>query len=221
MRRGVVFDLDETLIDRQASIALYGLQFHKDFRQCITQDVESFLATFLGLDGNGYVPRETFFEHLANCVGHPDVPAAAVAEHFFAHAWTAPIPMAGAIALCERLRASGVLIGVVTNGGSRNQRRKLENSGLHPLIDQILISQEVGVKKPQPAIFLEVCARLDIQPRHSWFVGDHPEFDIAGAKHVGFRTVWLKRGLPWPESLARCYDVEATNLEDVAATLLQ
>ncbi|MEJ2239942.1 MAG: hypothetical protein P8X82_16755, partial [Gemmatimonadales bacterium] len=70
---GVLFDLDETLIDRAASISAYARQFYSDFEPYIADRAETFLETFLQLDGNGYVTREAFFQGLASYIQRPEV----------------------------------------------------------------------------------------------------------------------------------------------------
>ncbi|GAA2496595.1 hypothetical protein Ahu01nite_030300 [Winogradskya humida] len=47
-------------------------------------------------------------------------------------------------------------------------------------------------------------------------IGDHPEYDIAGGAAAGLRTVWLRRGRPWPESLP----IRPTRTADDCATAI-
>ncbi|MGE0623240.1 MAG: HAD family hydrolase [Pseudomonadales bacterium] len=215
MAAGVLFDLDETLLDRAASVAAYGLKFYSDFESAIESERESFLATFLLLDGQGYVPRERFFESMSNAMGAGGPDAEVIASHFAAHAWQEPTLMQGAAEGLRRLRDAGVPLAVVTNGGSSNQRKKLVNSGLDQLVDEICISEELGVRKPHPDIFRHALDRLGVRADRSWFVGDNPQADVIGAAAVGCRTIWLRRTLPWPDDQPLRYTAVVDTLEPV------
>jgi len=69
------------------------------------------------------------------------------------------------------------------------QRRKLEEHGLDDLADAVVISNEVGVRKPNPQIFETAKERL---PAESYlYVGDTFEEDIAPAREGGFETVYI------------------------------
>jgi len=95
-------------------------------------------------------------------------------------------------------------IGVVTNGPKDVQRAKLRHLNLEPLIDFVVISEEFGVAKPDPAIFHEALRLADASPDEAVVVGDSPEFDIAGAQESGIRSIWMnRRGLPWQGSRQR------------------
>ncbi|MEJ2087596.1 MAG: HAD family hydrolase, partial [Gammaproteobacteria bacterium] len=175
----------------------------------------------LQLDGNGYVTREAFFQGLASYIERPEVDGETISAHFVEHAWMRPQPMRGAVEGLRRLRSAGLPIGVVTNGGSLNQRKKLTNTGLMQLVDDCVISEDVGTRKPDSAIFLTACRRLGIDPVRSWFVGDNPDVDIVGAGQIGCRTIWLKRSIPWPAEHEPCYTLAVSSLEHAFREILR
>ena len=127
-----------------------------------------------------------------------------VKEHFYANIWESPVLMHSAIDGIKNLRSGGVPIGIVTNGGSVNQRKKLQNSNPYQLADSIIISEEFGSKKPDPAIFKAICHQLEINPEKSWFIGDHPVLDT-----------WLEGRIPWPAGYQPCYKFVVNSLEAV------
>jgi len=63
-----------------------------------------------------------------------------------------------------------------------------------------VISQEAGVRKPNPRIFAIAAERARMRLGGAWMVGDSPEADIGGAAAAGMRSVWLRRGRAWLES---------------------
>ena len=90
------------------------------------------------------------------------------------------------------LRASGLKLGLITNGSVRMQSRKLERLALEPMFDTILISDAEGISKPDPEIFCRALERLDTNPAQAVFVGDHPEVDLAGARAAGMQAIWRR-----------------------------
>jgi putative hydrolase of the HAD superfamily len=83
-------------------------------------------------------------------------------------------------------------VGVLTNGPSEFQRRKLETSGLGPELDAIAISGELGVAKPDREAFERALALLGTSAEETAMVGDSLENDVAGALEAGFAaTVWM------------------------------
>jgi putative hydrolase of the HAD superfamily len=102
-------------------------------------------------------------------------------------------PVPGAIHLLEELRARGLKIAVLTNNLVSHQVSKILQCGLDPLIDVLVISEEVGLTKPDPAIFHLTLERSGCGPREAVMVGDSWESDILGALAMGVRAVWLNR----------------------------
>jgi putative hydrolase of the HAD superfamily len=68
---------------------------------------------------------------------------------------------------------------------------KVEAMGLTSLLEVMVISEEVGIKKPDPRIFRMALDRLGVDASEAVFVGDNLELDIAGARGVGMRALWL------------------------------
>ncbi len=89
-------------------------------------------------------------------------------------------------------------------------RRILDRAEMTPLFDLILVSEELGCRKPQRAIFDAACQGLRIAPDEAIFVGDSPQIDIAGAKRIGMGAIWLNRtgesldeSIPPPDHIVR------------------
>ncbi len=95
-------------------------------------------------------------------------------------------------ALAE-LRAAGWTIGIVTNGMSDNQEGKIRRTGLDSLVDGWVVSDEIGVRKPLPAIFEALASRLGCA-LEGWMIGDSLELDVTGGASVGLSTAWLDDG---------------------------
>ncbi|MEU4377917.1 HAD family hydrolase [Micromonospora echinofusca] len=89
---------------------------------------------------------------------------------------------------------------VVSNGAVRQQEAVIRRTGLDRFVADWVISEEVGVSKPNPRIFALAARRVRLPLRGAWVVGDGPEVDIGGAAAVGLPSVWLHRGRSWVDS---------------------
>ena len=88
---------------------------------------------------------------------------------------------------------------LITNGLSRVQRGRLAHSGIAGHFTAILISEELGVAKPDPRFFQAAGDALGLSPDRLLCVGDNPAADIAGARGAGIDACWYAPGgAPWP-----------------------
>lgn len=69
------------------------------------------------------------------------------------------------------------------------QEQKIRQLGITDLIDEVLISEQEGSRKPDRKIFERALARLRILPAEAWYVGDHPLVDVHGAFEAGLTPV--------------------------------
>lgn len=96
--------------------------------------------------------------------------------------------MPGAIETLAGLYAKGYMLHIVTNGFKEVQYKKIANSGIGKYIDQIFISEEVGVMKPRKGFFDVVMKKIEATPEECIVVGDSPDNDIIGAQEYGIKT---------------------------------
>ena len=194
---------------------MYAERFWEEKYQHIALSKPEFVETFMRLDGNGYVPRETFFYNMAGLIKSPQITVEVIHDFFYSEidgAWSQPLLFESALDGLAMLKQGGILTGVISNGGTQNQSTKIENADLRPYLDHVLISEEFGAKKPNPAIFNAMLGQLNVSAQDAWFVGDHPVFDICAAHAVGMRTIWIERALQWPEKVDFCFDYRVDKL---------
>ena len=84
-------------------------------------------------------------------------------------------------------------LGLVTNGVPDLQHEKLSGTKLEPYFDEIVISGEVGIGKPDPRIFDLVLDALGAEPAEAVMVGNSLERDIVGAQQARIQAIWLNR----------------------------
>lgn len=99
----------------------------------------------------------------------------------------------GALELLAELKQGNWQLACVTNNLVAEQLPKLDRLGIHHFFDQIVISEEVGVSKPDRKIFDVTSDRLSVSLGDCLMIGDSLTSDIAGANSVGIPCIWLDR----------------------------
>ncbi len=85
-------------------------------------------------------------------------------------------------------------IGIICGSGlipGRVLRTVLQNKGILRYFEALVFSDEVGYEKPHPIIFEKALAELKVRPEKTVHIGDLLDADVAGAKSLGLRAVWL------------------------------
>ena len=127
-------------------------------------------------------------------------------------------PLPGAVSLLDSLKGKAKL-GIITNGFTALQQIRLERTGLRDYFDALVISEEVGVPKPDPRIFdyaLELAGNPD--RARVLMVGDTAESDIRGGMNAGLATCWLNaHGRVLPEGIEPTWTV--TSLSELEQLL--
>lgn len=95
-------------------------------------------------------------------------------------------------------------IGIITNGPSEKQWNKIFRLGLERFVprEMIIVSADVGIDKPDPAVFRIAETRSGADPEELLYVGDSLDNDIFSAEACGWRTLWYNReALQIPEGI--------------------
>lgn len=100
----------------------------------------------------------------------------------------------------DRFRVDGAPVALLSNADGPYQRRKLTAAGLADFIDGAVFSGDVGMSKPDPGIFLAGARSLGLPPERVIYVGDRWATDALGALAAGLAAIWLNRtGAARPE----------------------
>ena len=199
----VLFDLDNTLIDRyEAFERLFGHWYDTLPAPDRPADRGEFVA-LMARHGIGYAPLPEIYEEMLKMwMGSFPSLDAAVEAHS-----TAMPEMVGLDPktddMLRRFKDNRVPVGVVTNGGTETQWGKLRKTGIADLVTACVVSEEFGAWKPDPAIFECALALIGAEAGSTVFVGDNAEHDILGATGVGMRTAWMSMGRKWEIESAR------------------
>ncbi|WP_088068820.1 HAD family hydrolase [Gottfriedia luciferensis] len=200
MIKAVIFDLDGTLLDRERSLKLFiKNQYKKFIRELKHIPEQRFTERFIELDNKGYVWKDKVYQQLIQEYSISNLTWEQLLEDYIYSFQSSCIPFKNMEYILKELKNKGIRLGMITNGFTKFQSLNLQALGIHKYIDTILISEQEGIKKPQPEIFLRALEKLGVTPEESLYVGDHPENDVIGALNVGMNAVWKKDPF-WSES---------------------
>ena len=112
-------------------------------------------------------------------------------------------------------------LGVVSNGFPDVQYRKLEALRIRRLFGCVVLSEEVGLHKPDPRIFRHAASMLGVAPETCMYVGDLFEMDVVGSKDAGMRACWFNPGGSARPAGRIAPDLEIRQLNELAQLLEQ
>ena len=210
----IYFDLDNTLIDRNAA-----------HLACVEQFFDSHLPhLFFGNerfeleqnDNSGYTDRKEFCEWFI--------------QHYQPQGWDESsfwnymqtnigsyVPLISDDLKIKLLQLKKrYKTGIITNGSTGNQCRKIRQASLQAIFptETIYISQQHSVSKPDRAFFQIVLDDLQLPPSKLLYVGDDPMNDILGASQLGIQTCWLSHNRVWSQA-----KMPSSIIEDISMIL--
>ncbi len=208
----VFFDLDDTLFDHSFSVAAglgalrqalpaFGARDLDQLSAMHAHGLETLHARVLLGEITLDQARLARFAALCRACGLDEAEQARPVAEMYRDAYQrARRAVPGARELLSALRGRAV-IGVISNNIVEEQLDKLRALDMRELIDVLVISEEAGVAKPDPAIFRIALERAGCRADSAVMVGDAWAVDIAGARAAGIRPVWLnRRGAPAPDA---------------------
>lgn len=195
--RAACLDIDDTLVDYVASgrAGLAALIGHDGawthWAQLTEAHYDRFIAGEVDFDRMRLERTRAFFAELGEPLSDDEV-AAREARRVAAMrgAWRL---FDDALPCLHLLRSAGLMLAAVTNAPGAHQRGKLATVGLIDAFDVLVIAEEVGIAKPDPAIFRLACTRLGVRPDQTVHIGDRLDLDALGAHQAGLHAVWLDR----------------------------
>ena len=200
--RFVYFDLDDTLLDHRAAeraalaaccARLPALAGHDAER--VSEVYHRHNAPLWLEYGAGRLSREDlhrlrFERTLAELEAEAD--AAAVGA-FYMRQYAAQWRWTAGAEHAWHAVAAALPVGLITNGFAEVQRAKLDRfPALREHARHILISEEVGVMKPHPALFARAAAEAGFEPHALLYVGDSLRSDVEGAEGAGWQAAWYR-----------------------------
>ena len=200
MVKDIFFDLDHTLWDFDKNSMLAFKRVFKKFK--ITIEFDTFLKIYEPINVEYWkkyrkdkVSKESlrrgrlidsfnFFDLIYSTEKIDEIADAYIQElPFDNHLFEGAVEILDYLILKYKLH-------IITNGFEEVQHKKLKNSGIDHYFSTVTTSEEVGLKKPNPKVFLTALNKANSFPTQSVMIGDSLEADILGANNIGMQTIF-------------------------------
>jgi putative hydrolase of the HAD superfamily len=201
-RHMIFFDIDGTLIDHASASAAASLSLYDHFSGEILFAREQFPAAWEKILNKHFDrfcrgeisvweqrrarTREVFGDSRlsdSECDSRYRVFMSAYEPHTAAYE--------DALPCLKRLR--GTQLGIISNGVRGQQIGKLQRADLLKYFSVLVFSEDVGLGKPAPGIFLEACRQAGEEPDACVHIGDSIEADVVPSRALGMQAIWLDR----------------------------
>lgn len=229
MYKGILFDLDNTLLDYDRSelqamgeaLSRHGLDagdaafwepfWHHFCKSNYTYWSERFERKLHILEVLEWSFRDAFAE-----IGAADFSPRAFAESYWERFCGLYIPEEGAKETLARLHGR-YRMGIVSNGVGEAQRLRLAAGRLDHYFDAIAVSDEAGIGKPDPRIFQAILDSMGLAKEDVLFVGDSLRDDYEGARRAGIDFCFYNRKrIPLEPHVQPAFTIESlAELENV------
>lgn len=221
----IFFDVDDTLFDRkraQHEILQFIVQEFHDLFEGI--EFDKLLSAFLESDnmatsefyaGGSFnsirIGRSKIFLKI---LGLSEDFAEEITKMYVKYYPRVNTPVNGAKFVIETL-SKNFKLGVISNGVPDVQYQKLETLGIRQFFDCIILSEEIGIRKPDPRIFWKATELLKIEQNVCLYVGNSFKDDVIGAKNAGMLSCWFNSNGLSPLEIDVKPDFEISELDEI------
>jgi putative hydrolase of the HAD superfamily len=201
MKKAIFFDLDDTLLDHSGAERTAALRFHsqhrdrlrcseKEFHILWKECAERHMASYLTGSVSFTEQRRRRIRELFSSDVEDDDADKLFSSYLaqYEKAWSL---FPDVLPCLDRL--SRHILGVITNGNSEQQHKKLKTVGIADRLAIVLTSEEAGIAKPDPRIFHLAGKRAGVDLSRCYYVGDRLDADAHAATNAGLTGIWLNR----------------------------
>jgi putative hydrolase of the HAD superfamily len=189
--KALIFDLDQTLVDRNKTfLLLLKKQYERNNLCRWVESLDEYLQVVSRYDENGYNDKMNTFESVADALNIGL--SGQVLFDDFTDNYGDEVFLFDQVHETLAQLQTNYKLGLITNGRSIGQNRKIDYTGIRDYFDTILISESEGVKKPDPVIYQRCLTRLEVSVNEAVYIGDHPINDIAAPMSIGLKAIWVE-----------------------------
>ncbi len=205
MIKAVVFDLDHTLFDRHATLRALVPDFRRRFDTASDMSDEKLLSLWCcGDDSLVYHGWERVWSFLIENGVFNSPPEFSEYSDFLSYSFGhTAVAFPETVPMLMSLREAGYKTAMITNGYHDLQYSKIDMLGLRDCFDEIMVSGDYEVFKPDRRIFDIMREKLGLRPEEIVYVGDNPVNDILGAHSAGWKAIWIQSTGYWDDSVER------------------
>ncbi|MFD3448951.1 HAD family hydrolase [Microbacteriaceae bacterium 4G12] len=199
----IFFDIDATLLNHDQAERMGAIDFLKEYANELQLSDTEFVELWYNLSDKyfeKFLAKELTFQEqrrmrIKDLFGHHLSSEQADNKfkdylRLYKKNWSA---FEDVIPCLQQLKQLGFRLGIISNGDYTQQLEKLESIGILNYFDCIITSSEIGIAKPNAAIFLEACNQANVQAQDGYYVGDRLETDAIASENSGMKGIWLNR----------------------------
>lgn len=191
MIKAIIFDLDNTLIDRQKAFReMLDRKFHQLFEDETL--IQEMIKDIIEWDNNGTVERIVVFKKWAEKYNVTKISAEQLDKEWSDESGSVAFLYDDVRETLTELKKK-YKIAILSNGNKTSQRRKLSTIDIYDLLDYSLISGEFICRKPDKEIFEYTAKQLGLETNECVYVGDNYKIDVLGSKNAGMLPVFISR----------------------------
>lgn len=200
MIKAIIFDFDGTISNRQMNAYTIFDDYVKDIFKDMTKiEYEAMLQDFLTDDCNGTINCKYRLAPFINKYKDylPDNFEEEFVAFYYEYMWKYCVLKPETRDVLSKLKGKYKLA-ILSNGQSKSQHDKIDYVDIDEYFDEIVVSGDIGINKPNKEIFDIMADRLGVKPEECMFVGDVFSSDILGAIRANMLPVWIKVDIERP-----------------------
>ncbi|MGE7021425.1 HAD family hydrolase [Solibacillus cecembensis] len=190
----MLFDLDDTLLNRDNAVEkMFLIILEKCYENVKNSERNRMLNKFKEYDNKGYGNNnkikvlESLFDEFPPRYRLPRNDIQDFWNHHFPNCFSINQETINIINTIKM----HVKVAIITNGSTQRQKAKIIHTNLNRYFDIIIISEEVGLSKPDKRIFELALNKLNVEQEDALFVGDDLEKDIGGCQNAKIKGIWF------------------------------
>jgi putative hydrolase of the HAD superfamily len=217
--RAVIFDLDCTLHDRETSLFLFlKSQYQRLLEGNVSFTFDQYYIEFVKLEEFGRKWKDTVYRELLVKYSISELTSEELLNDYVKNFKNHCVLFKDTVEMLTELQKAGYKLGMITNGKTDFQKATINSLNIDPYFQDIIISGEIGLKKPDRRIFEASLKNLKVSAGDAIYIGDHPIDDVEAAKAAGLKTIW-KRNEYWGEARSHSTFAEMKSLPSIVESL--
>ena len=221
MIKAVIFDFDGTLSNRQANVYyLFKDYFRPFFKDMDEMEYEAVIQDLMTDDCNGTIHVKYRLAPFINKYKEyfKEEDAEPFVEYLYEYIWKYTVLKPETLDVLKQLKGKYKLA-ILSNGQSKSQHDKIDHCNMDEYFDEILVSGDVGINKPNKEVFELMANKLGVECNECVFVGDVFSTDIIGAIRANMTPVWIEPNYERPSSYTGIRILKINELIDVLEKL--